>query len=188
MIYGTFVEAFGQFSRQLEFLSKAIGNDETRPMFFNIKIEPSETAEGKFRAIASDGRRLHIVEPLSCPDNIGIESGAWRFLRSTPKTAWIAEVKDAMDFPNYERVIPKGKSAFETNYHSGFMKGNSTGRTLADAVKFLNTFPNPTIINPAYLTDLGNETWRVSWNEANKAVVFESGNLKAVIMPMQFED
>jgi hypothetical protein len=159
-------------------------------MFFNIKIEPSDAHEGRFRAITSDGRRLHIVDPLSCPDNIGIEAGAWRFLRSTPKTAWIAKVndKDALDFPNYKRVIPEGKAAFETDYYSGFINGKLQGRTLANAVKFINTFPHPTIINPAYLMDLGNETWRVSWKEVNKGVVFESGNLKAVIMPMQFED
>jgi hypothetical protein len=130
---------------------------------------------------------MHIVDPLSCPDNIGIEAGAWRFLRSTPKTAWIAEVKDALDFPNYKRVIPEGEAAFEMNYHSGFINGKFTGKDFVEAVRFINAFPHPTVINPAYLMDLGNETWKVSWNEANKAVDFESGGLKAVIMPMDFE-
>ena len=87
MIHGTFAEAFGQFARQIEFLSKALGRDETRPAFRYILIEPSEKDAGKYLAVAADGRRLHIVDPLLCPDNIGIEAGERRFLRSTPKSA-----------------------------------------------------------------------------------------------------
>jgi hypothetical protein len=190
MIYGTFIEAFGQFSRQIEFLSKAIGHDETRPMFHHILIEPSEANEGKFRAIASDGRRLHMIDPLVCPDHIGLEAGLWRFLRSTPKGAWIAKTitdKEAFAFPNYKRVIPTDPPGYQTDYHSGFLPGSLRGDALVYAVKFINAFPVPTVINPAYLTDLGNETWKVSWYEANKTVVFESGSYKAVIMPMRLE-
>jgi hypothetical protein len=186
MIYGTFVEAFGEFARQLAFLSRAIGREHSRPMFLNIKIEPSEGSEGKFRALASDGRRLHIVDPLSCLDNIGVEPGAWRFLRSTPKTAWMAKVndKDVADFPDYKRVIPEGEPVFETSYYSGCMEREPWGSILAEAVRFINKFPHHTVINPAYLMDLGREEWRVYETQASKSIVFESGNLKAVIMPI----
>ncbi|MDR1626996.1 MAG: hypothetical protein LBT33_10705 [Spirochaetia bacterium] len=188
MTYGTFIEAFGQFGRQLEFLSKAIGHDETRLAFHNIKIEPSDAVEGKYRAVASDGRRLHIVDPLSCPDNIGVEPGLWRFLRSTTKTAWIARVgeKGALDFPNYRRVIPDTQATFETEYWSGFETGKSCVAALGPLVKFINSFPSPTVINPAYLADLGCEVWKVSYRGNSEAVVFESGNLKAIIMPLEY--
>ena len=85
MIHGTFVEAFGMFGNQMGFLSRALGRDETRPLFHHILIEPSEADEGKFRGVATDGRRIHIVDPLSCPGNVGIEAGRWRFLRFKPK-------------------------------------------------------------------------------------------------------
>ena len=190
MTHGIFVEAFGQFAKQIEFLSKALGRDETRPMFHHISIEPSENDAEKFRAIASDGRRIHIVDPLFCPDNIGIETGAWRFLRSMPKTAWIAKVtiedNPIYQFPNYKRVIPTDKPNFETDYHAYFT-GKRFGEGMAKIVKFINSFPDPTVINPAYLADLDNEAWKVFWFQNDKAVVFESGSYKAVIMPMRFE-
>jgi hypothetical protein len=189
MKYGTFVEAFGQLSRQIEFLSKALGHDDTRPMFQYILIEPSEKEEGKFRAISTDGRRLHIVEPLACPDNIGIELGAWRFLRSTSKSSWIAEAvlddRPIFQPPNYGRVIPTGRPNFETDYNSDCANKGS-GNWLVSTVRFINGFPDPTVINPDYLADLGNEAWKVSWFKNNKAVVFESGVYKAVIMPLNY--
>ena len=191
MIHGTFVEAFGQFARQIEFLSKALGRDETRPAFRYILIEPSEKGEGKFRAIASDARRLHLVDPLFCPDNIGIEIGSWRFLRSTKKASWIVRAvlddKPIYHPPKYNRVIPTGKPNFQTDYHSDFTNKDRGGNTMR-TVTFINSFPDPTVINPNYLAGLGNEEWKVSWFQSNKSVVFESGSYKAVIMPMQFDN
>jgi hypothetical protein len=190
MKHGTFVEAFGQFSRQIAFLSKAIGHDDLRPMLHHILIEVSEE-DGTFRGVTADGRRLHILDPLSCPQDIGIEAGMWRFLRNTPKTSWIAKIipnaEVAISFPNYKKVIPAGTPNFETNYLTDF-GGNLKGETLTAAVKFINTFPAPTVINPSYLADLGKEYWRVSWYEQNKAVMFRSGSYKAVIMPLKFDD
>jgi hypothetical protein len=63
MIYGTFIEAAGEFSRQTTFLSRAVGKDDSRcPRY--ILIEPSDVEPGKFRGVATDGTRMHIVDPL----------------------------------------------------------------------------------------------------------------------------
>jgi hypothetical protein len=104
MIYGTFIEAAGEFSRQITFLSRAVGKDETRYFMNHILIEPSDVESGKFRGVATDGRRLHLVDPLSCPDNIGIEAGNWRPLKMGGKISWIAQIKsDEGKFPDYRK-------------------------------------------------------------------------------------
>ena len=197
MIYGTFVEAFGQFSRQIQFLSKALGDKEIWPELLYILIEPSEKNEGKFKGLSSDGRRLHIVDPLACPDNVGIEPGSWRFLRATPDTAWIAKVtlkNDMPAFPNYKRVIPTEKPNFVTQCRFS-MHDILYGSGILDVAKLINSFPALTAIKPTYLADLDlghadldlgdDDVWHIAWYEQNKAVVFESGSNKAIIMPLK---
>jgi hypothetical protein len=185
MTYGTFIEAFGQFGRQLSFLSKAIGRDETRQALCYIRIEPSESNEGSFSGVATDGRRLHVVDPLICAS--GIEAGSWRFLRATPKSAWITKVifgeKEGGAFPNYKRVIPAGSPNYHAEYHSGFH-----GCALTSAINLSGKFPEATAINASFLSDLGDEYWDVSWYGQSKPVVFESGCYKAVIMPLSLDN
>jgi hypothetical protein len=190
MIHGTFVEAFGQLRNQINFLSKAISDEDQRVYNFRyIIIEPSTKEEGKFRAITSDGRRIHIVEPLACTDDNGIEPGLWRFLRITPKTAWITKMipqKHDLATPNFDKVIPTAKPEFETTFNSDYIYNKLSGKVLCHAVELVNGFPEPTAIKPDYLLDLGSEFWKVLWYGNNKSVVFESANYKAVIMPMNF--
>ena len=195
MIYGTFVEACGRFGRQIHFLSRALGHDKTLPVHHHITVEPSEKEDGKFTAFASDGRRLHVVDPLDCPDGIGVEPGEWRFLRSKPEKekAWIAKINTGCDNPiplNYRKVIPSGKPVFETGYRPVVTEGRLLKERLGDFVKFIIGFPEPTIIDPDYFAflDMRVEFWEVSWYGKHKAVVFESGCLKAVIMPKFFND
>jgi len=197
-MHGTFVEAQGAFGGEIDFLSKVLGRMDYRPFYDFILIEPSEKDEAKFRGVACDGRRLHLVDPLACPDNIGIEAGWWRLLRSEPGaspatgTAWIAKVVDCdlSNFPivpKYRNVIPAGKPEFETDYcFAAAPMGwkEDLGLTIGEAFRFLGSFPEPTGINPAFLADLGNNVWKVSWYGQMKAVVFDSCHLKAVIMPI----
>jgi DNA polymerase III sliding clamp (beta) subunit (PCNA family) len=188
MIYGTFVEAAGEFSRQITFLSRAVCKDETRYRLKHIMIEPSDTEPGKFRGVATDGRRLHLVDPLSCPDGIGLEAGKWQPLKMGGNTSWIAQVKsDEGRFPDYRRVIPKDEPLF-TFKLSGLPRGNLMGN-MPFLVKFFREFPEPTAINMNYINSLDHYLdWEIKWYGSNEAVLFESNSYSAVIMPMRMHD
>jgi hypothetical protein len=187
MIYGTFVEAAGEFSRQITFLSRAVGKDETRYWLNHIVIEPSDNEPGKFRGVATDGRRLHLVDPLSCPDDIGLEAGNWRPLKKGGKTAWMAQIKsDEGRFPDYRKVIPDDEPSF-TFKLPGLPRGDLMG-DMPYLVKFFRGFPEPTAINMNYLNSLDHSLeWEVKWYGSNKAVLFESNGYTAVIMSMNME-
>jgi|GEM_PF-2084711 len=202
MTYGIFAEAFGRFADELYFLSRALGHDETRPMLHHLVIEPSEKNEGEFRGLASDGYRLHIVDPLSCPNDAGIDCGRWRFLGVSPKpklklkrelpklpkqgAAFMAKITlcDIPPFPDYGKKIPSDRPLYETafqfNLTKGMMRMDRVGQAVTRAAAFTSSFPEPTTIKPRYIIDLGTENWHVSWYGQTGAVVFESDNRKAV--------
>jgi hypothetical protein len=184
MIYGTFIEAFGEFARQITFLSRAVGKDDTRYFMNHIFIEPSDTEPGKLRGVASDGRRLHLVDPLSCPDGIGIEAGNWRPLKMGGNISWITQIKsDKGKFPDYRKVIPKDEPLFAFEL-PGLPRGDMMGN-MPYLVKFFMEFPEPTVINMNYLNSLDHYLpWKAKWYGSNKSVLFESGKYSAVIMPM----
>jgi DNA polymerase III sliding clamp (beta) subunit (PCNA family) len=188
MIYGTFVEAFGDFARQITFLSRAVGKDDTRYFMNHIHIEPSDTETGKLRGVATDGRRLHLVDPLSCPDGIGLAPGNWRPLKTDGKTAWIAQIKsDAGTFPNYREVIPKDEPSFTFDL-PGLPRGNDLIGNMPYLVEFLRSFPEPTAINMNYLNSFDHyRAWTAKWYGSDKAVLFESGDYTVVIMPMRMK-
>jgi hypothetical protein len=187
MTYGGFIESGGVFAKEMGFLSKAVSGDETRLFMNRVLIEPSDTEEGKFKGAATDGRRLHIVDPLSCPEGIGLEAGEWKILKAGKKLVWMARVTgegDTGKFPDYRAVIPKEAAAYTAKFE-GFLVD---GRHSQGLVDFIRGFPEPTVINAAYLLDLGaDEIWSVEWTGNNKAVVFTGGNKKAVIMAMIYD-
>jgi hypothetical protein len=185
MAYGTFIEAFGEFSREITFLSRVLDRSpEWNGGYLNrIVIEPSDTETGKFRGAATDGMRLHIVDPLSAPDGIGLEAGNWQPLRRGGKNSWTAQIKDDMGkFPNYRHAIPDGGPlfTFELNMPCG-----GSMRNMSFLVKFFREFPGITAININHLNALDpNLTWEVKWYDSHKAVLFESGRYTAVMMPL----
>jgi len=93
MSYNAFVEVTKEAAIQLAFVSKALGDDPGNKQYHNILIEPTET-EKELRAIATDGRRMHIVDPLF--EYPGIKEGHWRFLQFIPesKTLWMARISN----------------------------------------------------------------------------------------------
>jgi hypothetical protein len=188
MIYGTFIEAVGEFSRQITFLSRVVCKDITRYQICHILIEPSDVESGKFRGVATDGMRLHIVDPLSCPEDIGLEAGNWRPLKKGGKTAWMAQIKsDAGIFPPYRRVIPKDEPLF-TFELPGLPRGDLM-MNMPYLVKLFRMFPEETVINTNYLNDLDhNRKWKVKWYGSRPALLFESDSYTAVIMPMSMDD
>jgi hypothetical protein len=188
MIYGTFIEAFGEFSRQITFLSRAVCKDYSRYQMCHILIEPSDVKPEKFRGVSTDGKRLHIVDPLDCPDGIGLEAGNWRVLKMGGQCSWIAQIKsDAGKFPNYHRVIPQGEPLFTCELQ--LPRGDNLSGHMISLVKFFREFPEPTAINMNYLNALDPyNVWQVKWYGSNKAVLFESNSFTAVIMPIYMDD
>jgi hypothetical protein len=81
MIYGAFIEGSDAFAREITFLSRAVRKWGDNCRFDRILIEPSDVEAGKFRGVSTDRARLHIVDPLSSPDGIGLEAGEWRPLK-----------------------------------------------------------------------------------------------------------
>jgi hypothetical protein len=192
MIYGTFIKARGEFCSQLNFLSKAVSGDETRSFMQHIFVEPSEKSgeEGRFRGVSTDGRRLHLIDPLACPHD-EFEAGLWAVLKTGKKETWIAKIAQhgggtnkfgGSEFPAYRRVIPTGEPVYRTEFY-GY---SESGDRACDMVKFIRGFPDPTVFNLRYLSDLGSLlTWDVEWYESSKSVAFTSGDYFALIMPIK---
>jgi len=63
MKYSAFIDAGGILAGELDFLAKSIGSTVINPAMTYIHIEPSDKGEGLL-GIATDGRRLHLVDPL----------------------------------------------------------------------------------------------------------------------------
>jgi hypothetical protein len=186
MIYGRFIEATGEFSREITFLSRAVGDDETRYFMNHIHIEPSDVKSGKFRGVATDGRRLHIVDPLSCPEDIGVEAGDWRPLKKGGKYSWAAQKINCGKYPNYRTVIPKDEPLF-TFELPGLPRGDLM-RNMPYLVKFFREFPEPTAIDINYLNSLNHYlAWQIKWYGSDNAVLLESDRYTAVITTIRME-
>ncbi|MDR1232490.1 MAG: hypothetical protein LBK61_13945, partial [Spirochaetaceae bacterium] len=96
--YGTFIEATGEFAKQIGFLARAASRDPQRPRMQNILIErigqteETEGMTGGLRGVATDGRRMHIAGRLAWAEGAcGLEAGQWRVLRTAKKFAWMAK-------------------------------------------------------------------------------------------------
>jgi hypothetical protein len=193
--YGTFIDGRGEFARQLLFLSNAVSDDENRPFMQYILVEPSDKEEGLFKGVATDGRRLHVVDPLALPGGFGLEPGNWKVLKASTKSSWIAKILSPIDaknsntsFPNYRRVIPQGEPVFKTSFIGCALTGNRKFNHLSDMIKFIRDFPEPTVFNLDFLMDLGSTlVWDVGWYSGHNAASFISGDYMAVIMPMQYD-
>jgi hypothetical protein len=101
------------------------------------------------------------------------------------KTSWMAQIKsDKGTFPVYRRVIPVGEPLF-TFELPGLPRGNDLPENMPYLVNFFREFPEPTAINMNYLNSLDHySAWKVKWYGSDKAVLFESKEYTAVIMPM----
>jgi hypothetical protein len=191
MVYGTFVEAYGEFSREIAFLSRAVGNDRTRDFMNHILIEPSDGEAGRLKGVSTDGRRLHIVDPLSCPDDTGVEAGAWRPLRTGKRSSWMARItsSEAGRYPDYRRVIPRDEPVF-TFELPRLPRGNGLSGydNMPDLVRFFREFPEPVAINMNYINSLDHLLcWKVTWYGNGKPVLFESGTYTALMQAMSME-
>ena len=199
MKYGTFIESQGVFTQELRFLAKAVSDDETRYFMDFMLIEPSEAEDKRedksaplFRGVATDGRRLHLVDPLNsaAAPVFGLCPGFWHVVSNKASCVQIALVPDFQgQFPVYRKVIP----GEEVLHHSEFFGFTLSGRRAMEGgrelSRFFRAFPEPTPLQLSYIADLGIDTpWKVEWRGNKKAVTFKSGNKTAIIMPMQADD
>jgi hypothetical protein len=191
--YGRFVHAEDSLADQLRFLAVAVSGDETRYFMADIEVEEMEPAtDGKarlLRAIATDGRRMHIVEPLNtaAAEIHGMEPGRWHVVANRVKYVELAKIEyPDGSFPNWRKVVPDAAPKFETEFFGLSLKSSYIMRHTPDLLKLFRSFPEPTVINLKYLEDLGTgKKWKVEWHAPDRAVVFASGECRAIIMPMQ---
>jgi hypothetical protein len=199
MKYGTFIESQGGFTQELRFLAKAVSGDETRYFMNHIFIEPSEATlyDNKknvplFRGVATDGRRLHIVDPISesAGEVFGLVPGFWHVVSNKQSCVQLAHIPDFEgQFPNYRQVIPTS----EVLHHSKFSGFTLSGRNVTggsrEIAKLFKGFPELTIANLSYLMDLGMDTtWKVEWRGSKPALVFKSGAKTAIIGTILADD
>ena len=190
MKYNAFIDCEGSLAFELRFLAKATEKCSRYLYHENIFITPSESGiEGQLRGMATDGKRLHIVDPLDkSVMAYEMTQGFWRILKETRKpVVWAARLADTsadhINFPDIKRVMPNGEPEYETEF-SGFSH-SLTRHNYGQLAKFLHEFPDATAINLDYLHDLGTDfNWKVEWYGSQKALKFTELNRTAIIMPM----
>jgi hypothetical protein len=190
--YETFIEAEGLFAWEINFLSRALGPWES----YGGQVERTccihvEVSEKGLAGVATDRRRMHVVDPLHAGAFGGAEigPGAWRVLRGTGELARIVKVadEDAGLFVPWKKVIPEGTPGYTCEFAGYSPEWEKEGDTVGaeELTRLIRGFPEETAIQLRYLADLGRmDRWTVEWRRNNRAVVFESGNKKAVIMPV----
>jgi hypothetical protein len=171
---GKLIEVYnkGIKNKDLFFLSKAVSDDETR-YFLNFAYCDGD------RIVSTDGRRLHIIK-----NEIHMEKGNFLQIIKCTKTMFIGfESSRDYTFAKYESVIPvKSKMISENTWRTN---------NVANILYTLNVHCG-SVINPQYAKDvclMGSDIkiYNDPDNESNKAVLFESGDNIAVIMPMSKE-
>jgi len=188
MKYNAFIEAEGILSQEFAFLAKAIGDNAINPAMAYIHVEPSDKGEGLL-GIVTDGRRLHLVDPL--PEiyaHLGLTPGYWKVLKTTSKSAWLARLDDSetkdWQFPSWRKVVPTEKAVYETEF-VGFAL-TKTHHNSGKLSEFLHDLPEVTRIDLKFLYALGtDQTWKLIWLGGLKPLKFIAVNRMAVIMPMQ---
>ena len=189
--YNAFIDCVGNLACELSFLSKATEANSMHPYMSEIKVEASESGEGELRGLTTDGKRLHMVDPIDkSAKDFGLSPGYWHIFKKTERLIWAARICDEQtkdwNFFNIQRVMPSTEPEYRTEF-LGFCLKYYSKRNFGDLAKFLHDFPEVTAINLEYLHDLGmNTTWKVEWYGAHKALKFSAGNRMALIMPMEF--
>jgi len=153
----------------LFFLSKAISDDETRYFMNFAYCEDNQI-------IATDGKRLHII-----PNKIKMKEKHFLYVIKSTKTKFIGfEFQDDITFPNYKKVLPdkENMSKILSRSYSGI------NHLLYDINTECKSIVNISYIRDVLLMDGMIETFIEKESDGNKAILFECGNQKAIIMPM----
>lgn len=194
--YGMFAEIDGgQLLDEMRFLARAVSHDETRAMMGGINIEvvseaTEETPYQTLLGVATDGRRIHIVEPLnkSAGPLFGLTAGLWAVISANLKRVQLAKINEpAGDYPNWRKIMPTAPVVSRATFE-GFTLTSSrhASESSIHLYKLARALPECEPINLDYLSDLGyGDTWTVEWRRKGGSLLFRNQNVKtAIIMPM----
>jgi len=192
MKYNAFIDCEGSLALQLGFLSTATEKNGYLPHHEDIYIIPSESGEeGDLCGVATDGKRLHIVDPLDKSVGVfGLTPGYWKVFKKTKKPiVWAARIVDTSadnrKFPDYKKVMPNGEPVYKTSFQGFCHNGVARWHNYGQLAKFLHDFPDTTAINLDFLHALGmGFTWEVEWYGPARPLKFTESNRTAIIMPM----
>lgn len=190
-----FIEVDSYYAKELTFLAKAVCTNDWRQYMQYLHVEPSDAPDdradktpARLRGVTTDGRRLHIVDPL--PDALvavhGMKVGDYRVLKSG-KVCQLARYEDGTteEFVKYRHAIPDSPVTHSAQFSGIDLKA---GRGFPELLSMFRNFPEPTACNFNFLADLGfGEAWDVEWRGTQKALVFKYKNRTALIMPMEAE-
>jgi hypothetical protein len=161
--------AWGAF----RFISGAKSKDETRFFMTGIHIE---RAGNKTLLISTDGRRLHIAQI----DTVQIDPGDYQVKENT-RDFMILYPMDKIQFPNWRKIIQE----LGTKKHMKIDLAETKNKGAFSQSLFQFFKAADTVVNIEYLEPLAGKEWDVYFNDNEKAHTFVSGNLMAIIMPMQ---
>jgi hypothetical protein len=195
--YDSFVELVN--SADLAFVARAVGDDEDQPQLWYMKIAEKG---GSLTATATDGRRLHRAR-LEGREAKAVSPGFWRVLKNKAARLrdydaegefspldyrvyekkhilWLARLEEFGLFPPDDVIdgkFPEGEPVSQGKVNTG-------KDWLGDMTRFIKGLPDDAGINPGHLMDLGPFEWNYAVFSPGKPVLFESGNKKALIMPL----
>ena len=170
-----------ELAAQFKFLSRATMRSKNSSNYELEYIHVSDSDSGLI-ATATDGHRMHQINNLG---ELDLKPGFWIacFRGKTAELAFVENNKnDEWKYPDTESLLNKGKAPeFSTTFASGNLKRESTSVQIA---ALLRSFPEPTMLNLKYLSDLGDYSWDVKWYGSKTQVIFTRDDLTAVIMPI----
>ena len=183
MKYNNFIEIKGLRVPDVTFCSKAVSDDETRPMMNHMYFMDS-------MLIATDGRRMHMISfSEGEAEFYGFKDNTYyRFLKATKKYCWLVEIDNTVDpvmvFPDIYRVLPKGD-----DFVSGKFINSTNRKYLYNEMRNLSELiPKDRSFDIDYLTGLPKGVeFKVKFFE-NGVAVFENDPVKAVIMTSIVDD
>jgi len=171
-------EIIGMAAGDLAWVCKCVSDDFTRPMMQYLCVQES-------RLVATDGKRLHMLRKNAFEMEPGLYAVSKR-----GKILTLARPKDQESipaFPNIDRVLPQGEPSFTTKFSGWNPKKERDGGM--ELIRLFRLFPEHTPMNLRFLADLETgPSYTVKWYGKSKAVVFESGDRYAVLMPIQDPD
>jgi hypothetical protein len=157
----------------IRFLSEAISTDRAKPTLGVLHVE----TDGETKIMTTtDGRRMHQL--TVAVDGMDIEAGDYAVIKKSDIIT--LTLTKPVQFPDWRKVIPE--NTVDLYKHMSIDK-----RSMEEPVYLLNRLD--VVIKLDYLNDLNGFTWNVRQDVKGRshAALFESGALKAVIMPLNVD-
>jgi hypothetical protein len=192
--YGKFFEIEGVFADDLKFLAPAICTEELRYFMNCLMIEetyPDKDGNKQLRAIATDGTRMHVVDPLppSAVQIHDIKPGRYRVLKVNRYNVQMVEYPGAPDnFPDWKKVVPTTEPTWERDFYGAEKCSRKTFSIEYAKLSYISG--KVCAIDHEFLRPLVGFSWKVGIydNEEtpfiSKVLVFKSGTKTAYIMPL----